>query len=80
MLSNPVLENSGVYRLVPVERLVVDEASQIDSFEFMVSTILFFETIASLKSVVCRLSQHLFHMFKQLVKVCMFGDPKQCEF
>ncbi|KAM5545226.1 hypothetical protein V8D89_001337 [Ganoderma adspersum] len=35
MLSNPALVDAGIYHLVPVERLVVDEASQIDSFEFM---------------------------------------------
>ncbi|PIL29510.1 hypothetical protein GSI_08318 [Ganoderma sinense ZZ0214-1] len=55
MLSNPGLDSCGMYHLVPVERLVVDEASQIDSFEFM----------------------HLFHKFRVLQKVCMFGDPKQ---
>ncbi|KAI1784394.1 P-loop containing nucleoside triphosphate hydrolase protein [Ganoderma leucocontextum] len=55
MLSNPALYESGVFDHVPVERLVVDEASQIDTFEFM----------------------HLFHNFKKLEKVCMFGDPKQ---
>ncbi|KAH9856811.1 hypothetical protein C2E23DRAFT_721458 [Lenzites betulinus] len=55
MLSNPGIENSGVFKLRPVERLVVDEASQIDTFEFM----------------------HLFHKFRKLEKVCMFGDPKQ---
>lgn len=36
MLSNPALDTCGVFDLVPVERLVVDEASQIDTFEFMV--------------------------------------------
>ncbi|KAI1783950.1 P-loop containing nucleoside triphosphate hydrolase protein [Ganoderma leucocontextum] len=35
MLSNPGLGSCGIYDLIPVERLVVDEASQIDSFEFM---------------------------------------------
>ena len=35
-LSNPALDDYGVFDLLPVERLVVDEASQIDSFEFMV--------------------------------------------
>ena len=38
MLSNPALDTCGVYDLVPVENLVIDEASQIDSFEFMVRT------------------------------------------
>ncbi|KAI0359441.1 P-loop containing nucleoside triphosphate hydrolase protein [Trametes cingulata] len=55
MLSKSALDNCGVFRFVPVERLVVDEASQIDTFEFM----------------------HLFHKFRALEKVCMFGDPKQ---
>ncbi|TFK82323.1 P-loop containing nucleoside triphosphate hydrolase protein, partial [Polyporus arcularius HHB13444] len=55
MLSNPALDNCGVFHIAPVERLVVDEASQIDSFELM----------------------HLFHKFKHLEKVCIFGDPKQ---
>lgn len=39
MLSNPVVEDHGVFNLVPVEKLVVDEASQIDVFEFMVSAV-----------------------------------------
>lgn len=38
MLSNPAIDNCGIFRLIPVERLIVDEASQIDTFEFMVST------------------------------------------
>ncbi|KAI0749051.1 P-loop containing nucleoside triphosphate hydrolase protein [Fomes fomentarius] len=33
MMSNPALD--AVFHLIPVERLIVDEASQIDSFEFM---------------------------------------------
>ncbi len=39
MLSNPVLDEKGVYGLVPMERLVVDEASQISVSEYMVSGI-----------------------------------------
>ncbi|KAH9925856.1 P-loop containing nucleoside triphosphate hydrolase protein, partial [Epithele typhae] len=35
MLSNPALDGCGLTDLVPVERLVIDEASQIDSFELM---------------------------------------------
>nr|VWO99306.1 GPI-anchored CFEM domain protein B [Ganoderma boninense] len=35
MLSNPCLYETGVFRYIPVKRLVVDEASQIDTFEFM---------------------------------------------
>ncbi len=37
MLSNPAIDQCGIFHLIPVERLVVDEASQIDTFEFMVS-------------------------------------------
>lgn len=37
MLSNPVLDLFGVFRYRPVEVLIVDEASQIDTLEFMVS-------------------------------------------
>ena len=37
MLSNPALYETGIFKYLPVERLVVDEASQIDTFEFMVS-------------------------------------------
>ncbi|KAJ6468012.1 P-loop containing nucleoside triphosphate hydrolase protein [Mycena vitilis] len=34
-LSNPGLDHAGIFSLVPVERLVVDEASQINAFDFM---------------------------------------------
>ena len=37
MLSNPGLDSHGFFRHVPLERLIVDEASQIDTFEFKVS-------------------------------------------
>jgi regulator of nonsense transcripts 1 len=36
MLSNPKLEDCGLLRLIPVRSLVIDEASQVDIFEFMV--------------------------------------------
>lgn len=39
MLSNPALEANGTFGLAPVERLVIDEASQIRIFEFLVSLI-----------------------------------------
>ena len=39
MLSNPALEANGTFDLVPVERLVIDEASQIEIFEFIVSLV-----------------------------------------
>ncbi|KAH9925853.1 P-loop containing nucleoside triphosphate hydrolase protein [Epithele typhae] len=55
MLSNPFMDSFGVFKHVSVQRLIVDEASQIDAFQFM----------------------HLFHKFKALEKVCLFGDPKQ---
>ncbi|CAL1711902.1 unnamed protein product [Somion occarium] len=35
MLSNPALDEIGVFDLIPVDRLVVDEASQVDTFDFM---------------------------------------------
>ncbi|KAI0002119.1 P-loop containing nucleoside triphosphate hydrolase protein, partial [Russula compacta] len=35
MLSNPTLDSCGLFRVVPVRSLVIDEASQIDIFEFM---------------------------------------------
>jgi hypothetical protein len=37
MLSNPRLEESGLFDLIPVSKLVVDEASQLNIGEFMVS-------------------------------------------
>jgi len=40
MLSNPILDDRRVYELVPLERLVIDEASQIDVGEFMVGRFL----------------------------------------
>ena len=36
MLSNPGLVNCGLFDLLPMKSLVIDEASQIDVFEFMV--------------------------------------------
>lgn len=35
-LSNPALHSNGFFRVVPVERLVIDEASQIKILDFMV--------------------------------------------
>ncbi|KAI0302431.1 AAA domain-containing protein [Multifurca ochricompacta] len=35
MLSNPKLDECGLFDLIPVRSLVIDEASQIDVFEFM---------------------------------------------
>ncbi|KAF9529885.1 P-loop containing nucleoside triphosphate hydrolase protein, partial [Crepidotus variabilis] len=35
MLSNPTLFQCGAFKLVPLERLVIDEASQINIFEFL---------------------------------------------
>ncbi|KAG6840404.1 hypothetical protein C0991_006913 [Blastosporella zonata] len=35
MLSNPLLDRIGMFRVIPVERLVVDEASQIKIEDFM---------------------------------------------
>ena len=41
MLSNPSMGSFGVFERYPVERLVVDEASQIDTLELMVRFDLF---------------------------------------
>jgi hypothetical protein len=40
MLSNPALDVKGVFEIVPVVQLVIDEASQINLFDFMVRTTL----------------------------------------
>ena len=40
MLSNPKLADCGLIDILPVTSLVIDEASQIDIFEFMVITVL----------------------------------------
>lgn len=53
MLSNPALDD--VFEFIPVTQLVIDEASQINLFDFM----------------------HLFEKYKDLKKVCFFGDPHQ---
>ena len=42
MLSNPKLHDCGLFRIIPVRTLVIDEASQIDIFEFMVIPLLAF--------------------------------------
>jgi len=36
MVSNPALYENGTFDVVPLERLIIDEASQINVFEFMV--------------------------------------------
>jgi len=36
MISNPALNENGTFEIVPFERLVIDEASQINAFEFLV--------------------------------------------
>jgi len=36
MISNPALDDNGTFKVVPMERLIIDEASQINTFEFMV--------------------------------------------
>ena len=37
MISNPSLHDNGTFDIIPVGRLIIDEASQINIFEFMVS-------------------------------------------
>ena len=74
MLSNPKLAECGLIDILPVTSLVIDEASQIDVFEFMVIPVL------ALLAISDTLNQHLFYnLSKHLTKVCYFGDPKQRE-
>jgi hypothetical protein len=40
MLSNPKLAKCGLFGILPLNSLVIDEASQIDVFGFMVSPVL----------------------------------------
>lgn len=71
MLSNPLLQDRKIFEIIPVEVLVVDEASQIEIGEYMVS-------VPSMLDVQKFIQlQHLFHKFKALRKTCFFGDPKQ---
>ncbi len=56
MLSNPVLSECGVFKYLPVERLVVDEASQIDTFEFMVSHLSLWPLPSTVTDERCRTS------------------------
>ncbi len=73
-LSNPKLAECGLIDVLHVTSLVIDEASQIDVFEFMVIPVL------ALSAISDTLKQHLFYNHsKALTKVCFFGDPKQRE-
>jgi len=73
MISNPALFDNGTFEVVPLERLIIDESSQINVFEFMVC----FE-LGNAAHVHVSLPQPLFERFqKTLEKVCFFGDPKQ---
>ncbi|KAL5498110.1 hypothetical protein ACEPAH_2240 [Sanghuangporus vaninii] len=54
-LSNPALDTIHLFRIVPMQMLIIDEASQISVLDYL----------------------HLFGRFKELTKVCFFGDPKQ---
>lgn len=40
MLSNPSLDQRHVFRLVPVQMLLIDEASQINVYDYMAGVIL----------------------------------------
>jgi len=50
MLSDLILNTCGLLSLIPVTTLVVDEASQIDVFEFMVTLAFTFEPRMSANS------------------------------
>ncbi|KAI9510320.1 P-loop containing nucleoside triphosphate hydrolase protein [Russula earlei] len=73
MLSNWKLHDCGIFEVVPMKCLVIDEASQIDVFEFMV-----IPDIGVNGRLMRFRTQHLFHKFSNVLsKVCFFGDPKQ---
>lgn len=72
-LSNPGLPK--IISFVPLENLVIDEASQISVYDFMVSAI----RLPILMCIDAVNLQHLFSRFKRLRKACFFGDPKQRE-
>lgn len=77
MISNPSLHDNGTFDIIPVERLIVDEASQINIFEFMVSDY----SASSRAHLISIFLQHIFIRFQsKLQKVCFFGDPKQRKF
>jgi regulator of nonsense transcripts 1 len=48
MLSNPKLVDCGLFGIIPVKSLVIDEASQIDVFEFMVIPVLALRAITDI--------------------------------
>jgi len=76
MISNPSLHDNGTFDIVPIERLIIDEASQINIFEFMVSDYFPLSPFQVL-SPICPF-QHIFVRFQSILqKVCFFGDPKQ---
>ncbi|PPQ95133.1 hypothetical protein CVT25_011676 [Psilocybe cyanescens] len=35
MISNPMLQDNGMFKIIPMERLIIDEVSQINIIEFM---------------------------------------------
>ncbi|KAL1734634.1 P-loop containing nucleoside triphosphate hydrolase protein, partial [Schizophyllum commune] len=70
MLSNPKLHQLRMFTdVMPVERLVIDEASQINVFEFMVRISRFVMTVHGRVPLVAK--------FSKISKICFFGDPKQ---
>ena len=50
MLSNPQLASCGLFDILRVKSLVIDEASQVDVCEFMVRPVLALWTISDTKS------------------------------
>lgn len=80
-LSNPNLIQKKLFSLVLVRNPVVDEASQIGIFEYMVRP-----DVTSMKAATNDVlfmmhasRQHLCARNKSLNKACFFGDPNQCE-
>ena len=75
MLSNPGLVQLGFFRYIPVQRLVIDEASQIYVGQYIVSPSC---RLTSLSHRLMPRSQALLHKFaKDLRQITFFGDPNQ---
>ena len=60
MMSNPALRDIGAFEIIPVERLVIDEASQINTFEYLVRSLLCSLSQQNYLFMVCQLIRRLF--------------------
>ena len=74
MISNPSLHDNGTFDIIPVERLVIDEASQINIFEFMVSNYFPLPPFQALSPLV-RCSTYLFGFNQYFRKFVFSATP-----